>query len=30
LLRAGDPAQLLHQLLAWRPTGGGNLHEVRG
>ncbi|MBV8541390.1 MAG: LOG family protein [Pseudonocardiales bacterium] len=27
LLRAGDPAQLLDQLAAWRPDGGGDVRE---
>jgi len=27
LLRAGDPAQLLDQLAAWRPNGSGELRE---
>lgn len=27
LLRAGDPAQLLDQVAAWRPNGGGDVRE---
>jgi hypothetical protein len=27
LLRAGDPAQLLDQLAAWRPSGSGEVRE---
>jgi Possible lysine decarboxylase len=27
LLRAADPAQLLEQLAAWRPSGGGDVRE---
>jgi hypothetical protein len=27
LLRADDPAELLDQLAAWRPNGGGDLRE---